>query len=80
MDLASGHFHHATAISEYTLVLITQPGNGVINNLGVKIRDLAVVDMEANCHLLANDDPVPDTWIIRVHREHLVLQAAQELK
>ena len=35
--------------------------------------------MEANRHLLANDDPVPDTWIIRVHREPPVLQAAREL-
>ncbi len=35
--------------------------------------------MEANHHLLANNDPVLDTWILQVHREPSVLQAAQEL-
>ncbi len=80
MDLASGHFHHAAAISKYTLVLIMPPGNSVIDNLGVKMLDLAIVDMEANRHLLAYNDPVPDTWIILVHREPPVLQAARELR
>jgi hypothetical protein len=75
-NLASGYFHHAAAIGKYTLVLITQPGNSVIDNLGVKMQDLAVVDVEANCHLLAYNDPVSDTWIIQVHREPPVLQAA----
>ncbi len=75
-----GPLHHATAIGKYTLVLITQPGNSVIDNLGVKMRDLAVADVEANHHLLAYNVPVPDTWIIRVHREPLFFTLLENLR
>ena len=79
MNLAPVYFHFTRAILKDALVFGLKPIDSLVNHLWNLMRYLAIINMETNRNLLALDNLVSHTPIIRVELESMALEALDEL-
>jgi hypothetical protein len=69
VDFASVHHHLPQSILKDTFVLLSKPCDHLIHDLGLMVTQLAVIHMEAYCHLLPFDHFVSHAWIVQIEFE-----------
>ncbi len=73
------HLHLPQVILEDSLVVSSEPSNRIINNCRGFMRDLAVINVEADCYLLSLDHFIGHAPIVRIDLIPLLHEALHKL-
>jgi hypothetical protein len=79
LGFAPVDFHFPRAILEDTLVLSSEPSNHFVNNCRGLVRNLADIDVEADCYLLSLDHFIGHAPIIRIDLVPLLCETRPKL-
>ncbi len=79
MGFAPVDFHLPQAILEDTLILGSEPSNCIVNNCRGFVRNLAVINMEADRYLLSHDHFIGHVPIVQIDLVPLLLETLHKL-